>query len=407
MSYVGIKPPVIRDTRIPGYTGFPGALAHNSSYDSPQDAIWLRSCDSIRTPGFRSVAKRDLPMNRFYSYTFVMKDSYGIISRVDNGYTYQGHGKAVCGTSLIALRQCDLSSTVSDVVLAESKMRCLSSMSNMQMNLAQAYAERRQTANMLIQTVNRFATFAVAFRRGNFRAANNILRGRDGLFGGHVVRLPTRRRPFNSRDAFANAWLEYSYGWKPLVNDVFGAAELLAQTYTETRPTKAQGSANRTTTQNIAYGPDEGLTATGQIHCKMSAKTVVYFDVDNAALDLLKRTGLSNPALLAWELLPYSFVADWFLPVGPYLQAVAASNGLRFVKGYTSQRTVWVGTALTSSDHSRWVTSDFEAKLEGAQLYRNPLSDFPSATLPSFRLPISLNQGLSALALINQLFPRR
>jgi hypothetical protein len=37
-------------------------------------------------------------------------------------------------------------------------------------------------------------------------------------------------------------------------------------------------------------------------------------------LDTQRTLGLYDPAGLAWELLPFSFVADWFVPIGNYLE---------------------------------------------------------------------------------------
>jgi hypothetical protein len=38
-------------------------------------------------------------------------------------------------------------------------------------------------------------------------------------------------------------------------------------------------------------------------------------------LSLQRSLGLVNPLEIAWEVVPYSFVVDWFLPVGSYIAA--------------------------------------------------------------------------------------
>ena len=39
--------------------------------------------------------------------------------------------------------------------------------------------------------------------------------------------------------------------------------------------------------------------------------------------------GLINPSTVAWERLPWSFVIDWFIPIGSYLDSVGFFGGLR------------------------------------------------------------------------------
>ena len=49
--------------------------------------------------------------------------------------------------------------------------------------------------------------------------------------------------------------------------------------------------------------------------------------------------GLLNPVSLAWELVPWSFVVDWVLPIGSVLSALSAPAGLIFIDGSLSART--------------------------------------------------------------------
>lgn len=38
--------------------------------------------------------------------------------------------------------------------------------------------------------------------------------------------------------------------------------------------------------------------------------------------------GIANPALVLWEMVPFSFAVDWFLDIGGYLESLGALNGL-------------------------------------------------------------------------------
>ena len=39
--------------------------------------------------------------------------------------------------------------------------------------------------------------------------------------------------------------------------------------------------------------------------------------------------GLVNPASVAWELIPFSFLVDWFLPVGKFLESYTDTVGMQ------------------------------------------------------------------------------
>lgn len=45
--------------------------------------------------------------------------------------------------------------------------------------------------------------------------------------------------------------------------------------------------------------------------------------------------GLTNPLEVTWELLPFSFVADWFLPIGDYVSILDSTLGY-ILKGGTN-----------------------------------------------------------------------
>jgi hypothetical protein len=109
---------------------------------------------------------------------------------------------------------------------------------------------------------------------------------------------------------------------------------------------------------------------------------------------------------LAWEVLPYSFVVDWFLPIGPYLETLSSWDGLVFLDGFETQFTRKnINGVISASfaypaggNYQTTVQGDYQA--EGIQLNRIKLTTFPAATFPTFKNPFSTGHALNAIALL-------
>jgi hypothetical protein len=118
----------------------------------------------------------------------------------------------------------------------------------------------------------------------------------------------------------------------------------------------------------------------------------------------MKTVGLLNPATVAWELVPYSFIADWFVPVGDYLTGLTADCGLVFKGGSVTSGTVChVETEFLSA------TNVFNWR--GASARRQSMNwtrtVFQSTPLPSLYLdpdPLSWKRWLDVFALVRSSF---
>lgn len=82
-----------------------------------------------------------------------------------------------------------------------------------------------------------------------------------------------------------------------------------------------------------AYGSVEGTWETSQ-------KAIFYFELDKEA----RRVEFGSPWEIAWELVPFSFVVDWFFPVGDWLLSLDALKGVKSTWGTVTQRQRYVGT---------------------------------------------------------------
>lgn len=143
-------------------------------------------------------------------------------------------------------------------------------------------------------------------------------------------------------DGAAREYLKYVYGWKPLVRDIYGIMELAKEAGNRPLLIHATGRgrserfhANRKIDHNdIVRTNVHDVTSMSRGSCSLWAQP----DPNWAGARSLNQLGLLNPASLAWELVPASFVVDWVLPIGPVLQALTATAGLSFVNGSISQR---------------------------------------------------------------------
>lgn len=153
-------------------------------------------------------------------------------------------------------------------------------------------------------------------------------------------------RSFTSGELGTSAvkeYLKYVYGWKPLVQDIYGIMELAKQAGNRPLLIHSEGTSKREEhlrdVSHYAVSYDLvtdtfDTTAISRAKCHLWAQP----DPDWAGARTLNQLGLLNPVSLLWELVPASFVIDWALPIGPVLQALTAPAGLTFVNGSTSQR---------------------------------------------------------------------
>lgn len=112
--------------------------------------------------------------------------------------------------------------------------------------------------------------------------------------------------------------------------------------------------------------------------------------------------GLINPAVLAWELIPFSFVVDWFAPIGNTLDALDAGVGVQFLSGTRTDHISGQGQVQWAGNQGGLMIQTFRYK----SLRRYTYGSFP---IPRFYLknPFSGSHVATALALFRNLAFRR
>jgi hypothetical protein len=190
------------------------------------------------------------------------------------------------------------------------------------------------------------------------------------------------KRPNDSvSKAVANRWLEYQFGLKPLISDIYGSAEVLRNTLEVGKPqfvkvTDIQHYRGGDKTPD-GFNPEYSYSryTIKEVHKRVVAR---YF-IQDAGLKTLASVGITNPALLVWELIPYSFVVDWMFPVGNWLASLDSLVGVENLvinRGYYIRKQNWGG-------NSSEVQENKYRQVSSTGLAFPPLGYQPSTSLKS------------------------
>lgn len=209
--------------------------------------------------------------------------------------------------------------------------------------LAVNLAERKQSVDMMSKRILQIAKFTKHLKRFEFHQALLTLGWRPKKVGKTWVRVGkhqvyTRkgvdRVPKLKRrsKAFSNNFLEVHFGWSPLIGDI-GAT--VATLQNGVPPVRVHARGRYYTTLNMNYPP--GNDQTGQRHkVDVSCALNAYVSVSNPNLWLANQLGFVNPVGVFWELVPFSFVVDWFTNVGSFLSQWTDFVGLNIVRATTT-----------------------------------------------------------------------
>jgi hypothetical protein len=212
-----------------------------------------------------------------------------------------------------------------------------------------------------------------------------------------------------------NSWLELQYGWKPIVSDVQGACQALDTLESASNPylvrVKGQAGADveNVWQKPMNYSPLYRFTVRDK--WKHSCKVSLYYVLRNPTLARFASLSLTNPFEMAWEKQKYSFVVDWFLPVGNWLSTLDADFGWDFRSGTLVKFTRGGSSSYfnTTGFTSGVIRVDFSGdyyKADGFNLVRTVYNSAPWGGIPRFKNPLSSQHVANAMSLLSQAFRR-
>lgn len=251
------------------------------------------------------------------------------------------------------------------------------------------------------QTIDEFSHLAGRTFRAFIALKHGQLKQAAKLFSGLVDSRGRRRSAFKTS---AELWLEYSYGWKPLAQDIVSLQGKVHEYLRKPSGVEAKGKGSADNHVDFVWNYLSGFRHQG--HTKMTAHTLLRGLIDNPRLYLLNGAGLLNPLDIAWELVPWSFVVDWFIPIGNTLQACTAACGLTFNGGWTTTQfndSLLITRVTDWSGYGYGCDSPGEYQEIGFGFNRQCHADFPIPQFYANSTPYSTTRALNALSLFAQM----
>lgn len=366
-----------------------------SDYDTG-DRFFTHYEESRNLPGFHSLLKSGahLPVN---PYLWTERRGFSPFALTYSGIRTERQARGT-GSMVNALLSGKYDNQVGGIKSVDSlsgmtaivQNRLLTKVRNTNVDLGVALGEFGETFDLFASTAR---TLANAYKQGKKGNLAGVVRAFTGS--------SAESRVIDVAKSGANALLAWRFGINPLLNDCWNAWDVLCAPPIVKTVKVVSSSTSKTVKIDDPFG-DPFYHDTGFASARVRGS--VTFEVVNPTLKTLDQLGLTNPLSVAWELVPLSFVVDWFLPVGNYVQSLVPPQGVNYVSGWISQKVLASGRNWTTIPPSGGSTLGWYTELLYTELFkrRYTLSDFPRYSVTPPRWDISSSQLSSAVALLTQ-----
>lgn len=286
-------------------------------------------------------------------------------------------------------------------LVSKAETKALDDLREGDVQLGETFAQWRQTTRLVTRHVGTIRGQWVAFKRKHPKAAKNIQKNCRGCSASQL-------------------WLELVYGWVPLLQDIYGSIAILSDLADKSGlVVRCRGSARDVTSEKCPggrlfsspSGPGFNVHADEfEIVTSHRVGVQLWYQLKNQRIATFSALGLINPVELSWNLVPYSFLVDWFLPIGPWLGSFTADAGFEFVSGTKSykrtiEETKVIPLTVTPTQNTLVNVVDPPATFTlNAEYFRRTV--YLSRPVPGlyFKNPLSPMHVLNALALLRQAF---
>lgn len=264
---------------------------------------------------------------------------------------------------------------------------------NTRMELGVELAELPKTMRFVRDSASAIYRTFRSFRRGNWRAVADDL----GLIGKDKSRFSDPSLPL------ARRWLEYKYALSPIMYSVEDACTVLSNGLGNWYFTASSRQGKKGNGDSFELSASNGMKWKRTVH-SYGMSCALTFDVSSEGMRTFSQLGLANPLSIAWELVPFSFVADWFVPIGGWLSALGHLSFSSFKSGsiteiYDTEDELLPCRVSTSGGYYDLTPAGAKTSLRDFKCVRTLVtSGVPPMPLPEFGL--DSHQMLTSVSLL-------
>lgn len=277
-------------------------------------------------------------------------------------------------------------------LLQNARLSALASMTDSTKQLNAALAQANQTARMVGKA-----------GRDIGNSLDGLMRGPKGLFrsvGG-----------FSKWKNIPDRYLEWLYGWRPLQDDISNAFDKLNSYkdkgfgYSVLIEKKIKRVETVQHPMAWLYGPGQVVTTPISGSRKTNVVVKYRFDLPDY---FINETPVIAPFSTLHELTPYSFVVDWFLPIGNWVGAMESAQFSPFFKEGSetlSMRDVYRSGSCNQPPISGWMYSaSGSGEINTIKMRRRKIESYPWGALapPALNPFPGLQQAAQGLSLLSQ-----
>lgn len=286
-------------------------------------------------------------------------------------------------------------------------------------HLGVTLGEGKMALNMIAQSATRVHSALRALKRGNISAMYKALgssrqatrynrfREQGYLHYDDFLARENRRAIRESRQQrfdsdLSSLWLEAQYGWKPLLQDIHGAAAYIAERLENPDVQTVRVRSRKQLKDFYIESTNSTQVRLLKPEVQVSRQVIARIkSVNQASL-----AGMTDPLSVAWELTPWSFVVDWFLPVGDFINAATFGSAIDASYVVSTRKTQsWTGIAAVPGGGLVFSQGNLEARFKGTTLRREIMSSLPAALpkVKSLSESFSWMRAANATALLSQI----
>lgn len=223
------------------------------------------------------------------------------------------------------------------------------------------------------------------------------------MFASRAQKLLTLPKPIASAKSKPGDWLEWRYGWRTALFDLKSLSDAIVDINDNRKRISQRSGFSQTSTHVISdvetASEINSYTYTTTTEVEVSYRGSVVADFSPPRFQI-------NPVVTAWELLPYSFIIDWFLGIGVWLNSLSfmtlskgevSSGGFQVHLKRSLDRRVLSWNTIAGATFSG--TRELFYEVDSVTQKRIPMS---ASNLPSIRLKIDEFKIIDLIAILYQ-----